>query len=94
MIGHTSVIYSVAISQDKKYLVSGSSDKKIKIWNLEKRAEACTLGKHKGTVRAVAISHDGKYIASGSDDKIIKIWAFEQKRDEQTLQGTVLMIIV
>ena len=44
--GHTNYVTSVAISQDGKYLVSGSRDKTIKVWNLEERREEFTLTGH------------------------------------------------
>ena len=33
LTGHTSWVTSVAISSDNKYIISGSDDKTIKIWN-------------------------------------------------------------
>ena len=35
MTGHSNGVNSVAISSDGKYIVSGSGDNTIKIWNLE-----------------------------------------------------------
>jgi WD40 repeat protein len=33
--GHSSEVYSVAFSQDGKYLASGSYDKTVKLWSIE-----------------------------------------------------------
>ena len=35
LTGHSDRVTSVAISSDKKLIVSGSWDKTIKVWNLE-----------------------------------------------------------
>ena len=77
MKGHSYSVTSVAISSDNKYIVSGSRDNTIKIWNLESGQEIKTLAGHNGSVRSVAISSDSKYIVSGSDDNTIKIWNLE-----------------
>jgi hypothetical protein len=38
--GHTSYVNSVAVTSDNKYIISGSKDKTIRVWNLlEKRQE-------------------------------------------------------
>ena len=34
-IGHTGVVWGVAVSPDSRYLVSGSSDQTVKIWEIE-----------------------------------------------------------
>ena len=47
---HTSSVNSVAISQDGKYLISGSDDTTIKVWNLEERREEFTLTGHTSSV--------------------------------------------
>ncbi len=68
---------SVAFSKDGKYIVSGSWDKSIKIWERETGNQIQTLKGHSSGVTSVAFSKDEKYIISGSDDKSIKIWERE-----------------
>ncbi|MEB3831764.1 WD40 repeat domain-containing protein [Phormidium sp. CCY1219] len=79
--GHEGAITTLAISGDGQTLVSGSSDKTIKIWKLDRssgvprmESEPITLVGHENAVRSVAISPDGEIVASGSLDKTIKIW--------------------
>ena len=60
LTGHTDSVSSVAISQDGKYLISGSADATIKVWNLKERREEFTLTGHTSKVSSVAISQDGK----------------------------------
>jgi WD40 repeat protein len=45
-IGHSSWVTSVAFSPDGKYLASGSSDKTVKLWNVETQKEITTLKGH------------------------------------------------
>ena len=33
--GHTEAVYTVRISSDNKWIVSGSGDKTVRLWNLE-----------------------------------------------------------
>ena len=72
-MGHLQPIQSIAISPDGKYIVSGSSDAFIKIWNLSERMEERTLTGHTKTILSVAISPDGEHIVSSSRDSFVKI---------------------
>jgi WD40 repeat protein len=72
--GHTRSIRSLAISPDGQLLASGSDDKTIKLWDLNRGRELRTLKEHTRPVYSVAISPDGLILASGSDDKTIKLW--------------------
>ncbi len=75
MRGHSRQIRSVAFSPDSKYLVSGSHDKKVKLWSIECKKEVVTsLQEHSDCVTSVAFSADGRFIASCSRDKTIKLW--------------------
>ena len=42
-LGHTRWVTTVAISPDGKYIVSGSGDKSIKVWELSSGKEMQTL---------------------------------------------------
>ena len=42
-LGHTRGVSTVAISPDGKYIVSGSDDKSIKVWELSSGREIRTL---------------------------------------------------
>lgn len=72
--GHNGFVLSVCFSFDGKFIVSGSEDRSIIIWDVKTGKNIKTLKGHRDFVTSVCYNIDGKYIASGSDDKTIKIW--------------------
>jgi WD40 repeat protein len=65
--GHTDNIKSVAFSPDGKYVVSGSFDMTISVWDAEQgNIVSGPFEGHTDRVNSVAFSHDGKHIISGS----------------------------
>jgi WD40 repeat protein len=78
---------SVAFSPDRKYLVSASVDKTLKLWSVESQKEVTTLQGHSKSVTSVAFSPDGKYLASGSYDNTVKLWSVESQKEVTTLLG-------
>lgn len=74
--GHTSVINCVKFTTDGQYIVSGSRDKTIKVWNASNGTLVTTLNGHTGEVRALDISDDGTRIVSASVDSTIRVWDF------------------
>ena len=71
--GHTSRITLVAFSPIEQILASGSLDKTVIIWDLNKiKAKKCL--NHKGRVICLCFSPNGREIASGGTDAIIYIW--------------------
>ncbi|GAP99380.1 serine/threonine-protein kinase [Leptolyngbya sp. NIES-2104] len=71
--GHTAWVISVAISPDRKTLVSGSLDDRILVWDLNTGDRLGTLTGHTKSVNALAFSLEGRLI-SCSDDDSIKMW--------------------
>ena len=69
LAGHTDSVDIVAITQDGKYLISGSDDNTIKVWNLDEQKEDFTLKGNTSAVKTLAISQDGNYLVSGSYDE-------------------------
>ena len=84
---HQDHLTSVAISVDGKFIVSGSYDRTVRIWETESGRCLKTLEGHSTAVLDVAISADGKFIVSGSVDKTLKIWETESGRCLKTLEG-------
>ena len=78
--GHKSAIWSL-IETSNGYLISGSSDKTLKIWDILNRKEKCisTLKGHKGTVFCIG-EIDNDKIISGSEDSTLKIWDIQKGR--------------
>lgn len=84
--GHANGIGSLAFRGDGKYLVSGSWDQTVKIWDAAAWTEKTTLKGHAAKVKA-AFTPDGKFVVSASEDKEIRIWNFEDGKLVKTLKG-------
>lgn len=67
------------------FLVSGSRDKTIKVWEMATGQCVMTLVGHDNWVRGVDFHPSGKFIISVSDDKTIKIWDLQQGRATKTI---------
>ena len=87
--GHSEGVNSVSYSPDGKYIVSGSGDSTIKVWDSRTGVLLYTL---QGYIRSY--SPDGKYIVSGagsmfgrSKDNTIKVWDLRMGALLHTLQG-------
>eukprot|EP01090_Pellita_catalonica_P012064 TRINITY_DN2541_c0_g1_i1.p1 TRINITY_DN2541_c0_g1~~TRINITY_DN2541_c0_g1_i1.p1 ORF type:complete len:444 (-),score=80.52 TRINITY_DN2541_c0_g1_i1:74-1405(-) len=63
-----------------EYIVSGSRDKSIKIWELATGNEVMELLGHDNWVKCVKFHPDGKHIISCGDDWSVRFWSLEQKR--------------
>ena len=74
--GHTGQVYCAAFSPDGRTLATGSRDREIILWDVEK-AEALgpSLEAHEGWVLGLAFSPDGRALASASADGTVRIWA-------------------
>ena len=85
--GHQSEVTSVAISSDGKYLVSGSEDETVKLWNITNQSLVHTFEGNQDNVDTVAISSDGKYLVSGGGDKTVKLWDITKQSLAHTFEG-------
>ncbi|KAJ6575981.1 hypothetical protein DFH09DRAFT_1311435 [Mycena vulgaris] len=72
---HRDWVTSVAFSPDESYIVSGSRDRTIRVWNAQTGSlVAGPFYSHSSFVNLVAFSPDGTRVASGSRDKTIRMW--------------------
>lgn len=72
--GHSSPVRAVTFSHDGQFLISGSSDRTIKVWNLAARSLERDLSNGLGQVTALDISPDGTLIASGNLEGQVQLW--------------------
>ena len=84
---HTDPVTCVAITSDDKYIVSGSWDNTVRIWNLQSKTQKSVLQGHTKWVTSVSITSDNKYIVSASNDDTVRIWNIEQEIQEGVIQG-------
>ena len=80
--GHAGGAFSVAITEDGKYLASGGADQIVRLWDLAARKELRQFKGHRGRrINSLSFSPDGKLLASttGSlgDDHTARIWEVE-----------------
>jgi WD40 repeat protein len=70
----------VAISPDNRWVVTGSSDKSARLWDLSAKDPAANpiiLRGHEGAVLAVAISPDNRWVVTRSDDNTACLWLLQ-----------------
>lgn len=72
---HDGPIVSVAFSPDGNYVVSGSTDETVRIWDVKAGTQVGEpLRGHSDWIRSVAFSPDGGRVVSGADDGTVRIW--------------------
>ena len=79
LYGHQSTIYSLSISPDNEYLISGSYDGTIRLWNLHTKTCFSVYKGHFCPVLCVKFSPISHYFASGGCDKTARLWSINTK---------------
>jgi len=72
--GHSHFVSSISMSRDSKYVVSGSWDKTLRLWDLSTYKTKQIFIGHEKDVLSVAFSLDNRMIISGGMDKTLRYW--------------------
>ncbi|XP_042471826.1 WD repeat-containing protein 48-like [Zingiber officinale] len=79
--GHKkSSIYSLAMSDNGNVLVSGGTEKVIRVWDARTGSKNMKLKGHSDNIRALLLDSTGRFCLSGSSDKLICLWDLGQQR--------------
>jgi WD40 repeat protein len=72
---HSNSVFTLAYSADGRYLLSGSRDAHLKVWEVDRGyPEAASIVAHLFTINHLTFSPDGRFFATCSMDKSVKVW--------------------
>jgi WD40 repeat protein len=87
LAGHSDEVWSVALSSNGRYALSGAYDNEIRYWDVESGECLQVLRGHSDRVMAVAITHDGCIALSGGADKTVRVWDIATSKCLRVLGG-------
>jgi glucose repression regulatory protein TUP1 len=81
---------AVCISSDGHFLVAGSEDHLIRVWNITNRMLVHTLEGHRGELYALVFTPDNNTLLSASGDCTIRIWDATQFAETPDASSIIL----
>ena len=83
--GHKNKVKS--ITGDERFILSGSHDKTIALWDIERGQVIKTLQGHTRSVTSICMSSDGVFTLSGSEDNTLRMWLIESGACLKVFEG-------
>jgi WD40 repeat protein len=87
LLGHISTVESVTITSDNKFIVSGSYDSTIRLWNPQDKLQEAVLKSYTSGVKCIAITSENKFMTSGGYNNTVHVWNLQEKCQEAVLKG-------
>ncbi|KAL4217901.1 WD repeat-containing protein 48 [Mactra antiquata] len=78
--GNKDSIYSLAMNPAGTVIVSGSTEKVLRVWDPRTCLKLMKLKGHTDNVKALVLNRDGTQCLSGSSDGMIRLWSLGQQR--------------
>ncbi|XP_069106790.1 WD repeat-containing protein 48-like isoform X1 [Argopecten irradians] len=78
--GNKDSIYSLAMNPPGTVIVSGSTEKVLRVWDPRTCQKLMKLKGHTDNVKALVLNRDGTQCLSGSSDGTIRLWSLGQQR--------------
>ncbi|KAJ8067481.1 hypothetical protein OCU04_004825 [Sclerotinia nivalis] len=75
--GHKDFVLTTTFTADGKWILSGSKDKEIQLWDVQTGNSQLILQGHKGSVISIAASPRGGCFATDGGDMSAKIWSYK-----------------
>ena len=95
-IGHQDRINCLIFSNDGKYVLTGSNDNTIKLWDVNAAKELKTYIGHKDWITSITFLNDGEYFLSASNDNTVCLWNINQETPLKVfkMNSTVSTLII
>ncbi|XP_024014329.1 protein LST8 homolog [Eutrema salsugineum] len=84
---HDEPILKCLLAPEKKYLATASSDKTVKIWNVDNFKLEKVLTGHQRWVWDCAFSADAEFLVTASSDMTARLWSMKTGKDVRVFQG-------
>jgi WD repeat-containing protein 48 len=84
LAGNKDSIYSLAMNPSGTIIVSGSTEKVLRIWDPRTCSKLMKLKGHQDNIKALVLNKDGSQCLSASSDGTIKLWSLGQQQCVQT----------
>src|SRR5260221_2528869 len=93
--GHTGNIQSLAFSRDGKFVASGDSAARVRLWETAggKELFVAVGPRPRGNIRCLAFSPDGKALASGNLGSIVRLLDVPTGKELAVLQGPKFAVV-
>ncbi|XP_073274188.1 uncharacterized protein [Primulina huaijiensis] len=78
--GHKESVYALATNDRGTLLVSGGTEKVVRVWDPRTGSKTMKLRGHTDNIRALLLDSTGRYCLSGSSDSMIRLWDLGQQR--------------
>ncbi|KAJ9682246.1 hypothetical protein PVL29_018229 [Vitis rotundifolia] len=78
--GHKESVYALAMNDSGTLLVSGGTEKVVRIWDPRTGSKTMKLRGHTDNIRALLLDSTGRFCLSGSSDSMIRLWDLGQQR--------------
>ncbi|KAI3745774.1 hypothetical protein L6452_08181 [Arctium lappa] len=78
--GHKESVYALAMNDTGTLLVSGGTEKAVRVWDSRTGTKMMKLRGHTDNIRALLLDSTGRFCLSGSSDSMIRLWDLGQQR--------------
>lgn len=78
--GHKESVYALAMNDSGSLLVSGGTEKVVRVWDPRTGSKTMKLRGHTDNIRSLLLDSTGRFCLSGSSDSMIRLWDLGQQR--------------
>jgi WD40 repeat protein len=84
----TSPVTALAFDPSSRFLVSGSEDSTLRLWNVKNSSEIRSVVGHRmAEITGAAVTPDSKTVVTAGRDSVLRVWDFATGRASKILQG-------
>ncbi|KAL5566956.1 hypothetical protein UlMin_030120 [Ulmus minor] len=78
--GHKESVYALAMNETGTHLVSGGTEKVVRVWDPRSGSKTMKLKGHTDNIRVLLLDPAGRFCLSGSSDSMIRLWDLTMQR--------------